>query len=89
MIVKAVSRNSLRGPQGNNKSSKEGCPLHLTKRETEILNWLSHGKNSIEISMILGICESTVKFHVNNTLVKLNASNRTHAVATALRMELI
>jgi len=62
---------------------------HLTKRETEILHWLSQGKSSLEISIILSICESTVKFHVNNTLEKLQASNRTHAVAKALRQKLI
>ena len=64
-------------------------PQHLTKREREILNWLSQGKNSFEISCILGICESTVKFHVNNALTKLEATNRTHAVAKALRLQLI
>lgn len=74
------------------KSSSENSDSNqspLTKREVEILRWLSEGKSSLEISIILNICESTVKFHVNNTLAKLHASNRTHAVAKALRQQLI
>jgi len=61
----------------------------LTERETEILRWLMEGKTSWDVGKILSISESTVKFHVNNTLVKLNAVNRTHAVAKAILSNLI
>ena len=61
----------------------------LTERETEILRWLMEGKTSWDISKILSISERTVKFHVNNTLTKLNAINRTHAVAKAILSNLI
>ena len=61
----------------------------LTERETEILRWLMEGKTSWDIGKILSISERTVKFHVNNTLVKLNAVNRTHAVAKAILRNLI
>ncbi len=61
----------------------------LTERETEILTWLKEGKTSWDISKILSISERTVKFHVNNTLTKLNAVNRTHAVAKAILSKLI
>jgi len=61
----------------------------LTERETEILRWLMEGKTSWDVGKILSISERTVKFHVNNTLVKLNAVNRTHAVAKAILSNLI
>lgn len=61
----------------------------LTERELEILRWLSQGKSSWDISKILDISERTVKFHVNNACVKLDAVNRTHAVAKAILHDLI
>ncbi|HEY6871511.1 MAG TPA: LuxR C-terminal-related transcriptional regulator [Geobacteraceae bacterium] len=39
--------------------------------------------------MILGISERTVKYHVSTVMSKLDASNRSHAVAIALSMGLI
>jgi DNA-binding CsgD family transcriptional regulator len=59
-------------------------PTLLSRREKEVVRWLADGKSTWEISAILGISERTVKFHVGVILHKLNAVNRTHAVATAI-----
>ena len=56
----------------------------LTDREQEVLRWLAQGKTSWDISMILGISERTVKFHVKNLLQKLDAATRAHAVAIGI-----
>src|ERR1041385_2420202 len=56
----------------------------LSQRETEVLSWAMAGKTNWEISMILNISERTVKFHIQNLMVKLEASSRAHAVAIAL-----
>lgn len=61
----------------------------LTHRELEVLKWLKEGKGNYEISRILNISERTVNFHANNIREKLNAGNRTHAVAIALEKKLI
>lgn len=61
----------------------------LTNRETECLSWTAAGKTSWEISVILGISESTATFHLRNASIKLKASNRTHSVAKALHLGLI
>jgi LuxR family transcriptional regulator, quorum-sensing system regulator CviR len=61
----------------------------LTNREKEVLNWIKIGKTNWEISMILGISERTVKFHVINILHKLNTSSRSHAVAKAINLSII
>jgi DNA-binding CsgD family transcriptional regulator len=61
----------------------------LSLREKEILGWVMQGKSTWDIATILDISERTVKFHVNSTMKKLSAVNRTHAVAIALRDELI
>ena len=47
------------------------------------------GKTNWEISVILNISERTVKFHVQNIERKLNAVNKTHAVAIALDQNLL
>ncbi|MDJ0634236.1 MAG: response regulator transcription factor [Xenococcaceae cyanobacterium MO_188.B29] len=57
----------------------------LTNREMEVLKLLTKGRNNQEIGSILKITEGTVKFHVKNILSKLDASDRTQAVITALR----
>jgi len=61
----------------------------LTSRETEVLRWLKEGKSSWDISRILGRSESAINFHVKNIVRKLDAMNRTHAVAIAIENGLI
>lgn len=57
-------------------------PIHsLTGREKEVLDWISSGKTNGEIGMILGISQYTVKNHVAKILEKLNAPNRSAAMA--------
>jgi LuxR family transcriptional regulator, quorum-sensing system regulator BjaR1 len=57
----------------------------LSKREREALSWAAAGKSTWEISMILGISEATVTFHIQRATAKLQAVNRTHAVVNAIR----
>ena len=61
----------------------------LTPREREVLLWAMEGKSNWEISVVLGIGRESVKGHIANILRKLNASNRTHAVAIALQNDLL
>ena len=58
----------------------------LTAREIECIRWASVGKSEWEISQILGISEHTSEKHLLNAKAKLGASNRTHAVAEAMRL---
>lgn len=53
----------------------------LSKREAECLSWIANGKTSSEVSQILGITARTVNFHVNKSMEKFDAVNRTHLVA--------
>ena len=61
----------------------------LTKRECEVLRWLSQGKTSWEISVILGVAEVTINFHIKNINIKLGTVNRSHAVAVAAQSGLV
>lgn len=61
----------------------------LSEREVEILRWTAEGKTSGEIAQIVGITERTVNFHINNAMIKLNATNKTAAVVRAVVLGLL
>lgn len=61
----------------------------LSAREREVLDLIVRGKSNKEIATHLGITESTVKCHVSVILMRLNVSDRTQAVVTALRRGLV
>jgi DNA-binding NarL/FixJ family response regulator len=66
-----------------------GMAEPLTPREQEVLNYLAQGLQNKEIAQKLVISERTVKFHVSSILTKLEAGNRTEAVAVAAQRGLI
>lgn len=57
----------------------------LTARELQTLELLAQGSTNKEIAGALGISDNTVRHHVNNIMEKLQVTDRTEAVATALR----
>jgi len=61
----------------------------LSAREQEVLRLLASGKSNKDIASLLGITEATVKCHVSAILVRLNVSDRTEAVVTALQRGLV
>ena len=58
----------------------------LTRRECEILRWVSEGKRDAEISVILGLSCRTVNHHVASVLQKLGVETRTSAATKALEL---
>lgn len=61
----------------------------LTPRERSVLAHLARGLGNKQIAAALGITERTVKFHMSAVFSKLGASNRTEALARALRQGLL
>lgn len=61
----------------------------LSDRECQVLYLMAQGKSNREIASGLNVTESTVKFHVNNLLNKLDANDRTHAVVIALKRGIV
>lgn len=58
----------------------------LSKREVECLRWAAIGKTDLEISMIMSRSRATVRFHIHNASVKLNAVNRSQTVFKASQL---
>lgn len=59
----------------------------LSRRERDALGFVAEGKTDWEIAAILGISETTARFHVDNARRKLNAVNRSHAVARLIALD--
>lgn len=61
----------------------------LTAREVDVLTWAARGKTNWETGRICDLSTNTVKFYIRKATVKLEASNKTHAVAKAIELGLI
>jgi DNA-binding NarL/FixJ family response regulator len=61
----------------------------LTEREIEVLRHIAGGNRNREIAKQLFISEETVKVHIKHIMEKLGASDRTQAVAIAVRRGII
>jgi DNA-binding NarL/FixJ family response regulator len=57
----------------------------LTQRQRQILQLLANGESITVAARELELSEETIKTHTKNTLARLGARNRAHAVAIALR----
>ena len=63
--------------------------LEISHLEYEVLQAISEGLSNKEIAEKLFLSESTIKTHVSNLLVKLNAKRRTQAIQIAKEHQII
>ncbi|MEM8694959.1 MAG: LuxR family transcriptional regulator [Pseudomonadota bacterium] len=63
--------------------------LSLSKRETEVLEWVARGKSNSAIADILGISPNTVDTHLRRIYEKLGVSDRTTAAIRGIGCGLI
>ena len=80
-----IRLEQITGPDPN----RVGNVTPLTARELSVLRLLSIGKRTAEIAAHLGLGEETVRSHMKKAQRKLGVTDRTHAVADALRQRLI
>ncbi|EOW9530109.1 LuxR C-terminal-related transcriptional regulator [Bacillus cytotoxicus] len=63
--------------------------IHLTERESTILDLLAEGYDNKKIGGLLFLSEHTVRDYVSSLMTKLKAKNRTQVVASAFRLGLL
>ena len=61
----------------------------LTKRQREILKYLTKGLSNLDIAHILKISEDGVKFHLRSIFSKLNVANRAEAATYAVEHHIL
>lgn len=58
----------------------------LTRREVEVLGWVTDGKTNAEIGLILSLSPRTVQKHLEHVFGKLGVETRTAAAVRALTL---
>ncbi len=73
------------------QDATENRDFGLTGRELEVLRLrlMAKGDNNPEIAEKLVISQSTVKFHINNILVKMGVTTRSEAIVIAAKNNLV
>jgi transcriptional regulator EpsA len=79
------------------RSQEEGAPAweaarrapELSRREMDVMRWVSKGKTNEEISLILNLSALTVKNHMQRIYRKLDVHNRAQAVSRCFSRQLI
>jgi two-component system, NarL family, response regulator LiaR len=75
------------GKRGSRKTAE--IPQRLTEREMEVLRAAASGQPNKTIAGGMAISPQTVQVHLRNIFLKLGVSNRSEAVAYAIRHRLI
>ena len=83
---KSLSKDSKSTTQIDHNKIAE---LGISKREYEVLVKVSKGFSNKEIADQLFVSESTIKTHVSNILVKLDAKRRTQAIQKAKELAIL
>jgi len=77
-------------PPGYGETARGGTDLpNLTQRQSEVLSHMAQGNSNKEIARELGISENTVRVHISAIISALDATNRTEAAYSAMRLGLI
>lgn len=91
--IEAVLRRTNRQKQNNlspNVTIEQINKFNsLTTREKDVLLLVTQGESNKSIADKLILSEITVKSHLNSIFKKLNVTNRTQAVLTAMQMNLV
>jgi LuxR family transcriptional regulator len=94
-LLDAVAKRILAKLQRSSQELGAGSPVNVvngvavTRRELQTLKCIAEGMTSNDISKLMEISNHTVDWYMNGLQEKLNARNRQHAVAIALRTGLI
>jgi DNA-binding CsgD family transcriptional regulator len=66
-----------------------GLPARLSVREREIVQLVSEGKTSREMTQLLGVTVKTAESHRNNVMLKLGLHSTVELVLYAIRNQMV
>lgn len=73
-----------------NAATRPSPPSYaLSDREIEVLTLMVQGLNNLEIAERLVLSRSTIKYHINSIFNKLGVTNRSGAIALAVKNNLV
>jgi DNA-binding NarL/FixJ family response regulator len=81
-----ATRIALRGAQFGGPEMWPGSQLSLSQRESQVMALLVEGLSNRLIAAQLVVGEETVKTHLRSIYRKLGVNDRSHAVATVMRL---
>lgn len=87
--IAALMIEDFRRLSGGSQPPEQQHFYDLSKREKEMLQFLSEGKKNKEIADVLSLAEKTVKNHVSSILRKLHVNTRTEAAMKAVKEGLV
>lgn len=88
--LRKVSRGETAIAPEVRKMLAENLPSpKLTQRQLDILESMARGLTNSDIAKQFGITPDGVKFHITSILTRLDAANRSEAVAIALKRQLL
>ena len=65
------------------------CRIRCPTASANACIWVSEGKTTDEVALILGVSSNTVNSYITHAIQKFAASNRAMAIATAIRSGII
>lgn len=89
MLLEEVGKRiGLYLSRSNDETDRDSM-VHLTERESMILDLLSEGFDNKKMGELLHLSEHTIRDYVGSLMTKLQAKNRTQVVASAFRSGLL
>ena len=89
VLRQALATGALSRPRMALQSPAVSEPLRVSERDAQLLQLLAEGRTNREIAVVQGLPEQAAKKQIQAVVSSLNATNRTHAVAIAVRLGLI
>ena len=88
LLLPSLHMGLQRAGQGRSRADTAALARRASAREVQILHWVREGKSNDEIGQILGISGLTVKNHLQWLYRLLGVSNRAHAIARGMALQL-
>lgn len=89
VLRQALTTGAMNRQRPSSKLADEAVSPQISELDTQLLQLLAEGRTNREIALERGMAEPAAKKQIQALVSSLRATNRTHAVAIAVRLGLI